>query len=735
MEKQILDFLAKNPKHAWSPRDVGRHLKVDAHQRKQLRAILKELAQKGKVLRYRGNRYVSRDQSLTLEGNLKVHYEGYGFVIPDEGHGADVFVPAKYMNYALPGDKVLVTYFEKPEDKRREGRVIQVLEHGRSHWIGVLEQRGRSFYVINHDLVTSIEILIPQNQLHTARVGQMVAVKATQYPGPKRVMMGEVDEILGSPHDEEAETASILVKHEIPRSFPRQVLQEADRVSDEIPDEEIKRRVDLRALPIFTIDGITARDFDDAVYVEKKGENYHLYVSIADVAHYVLSGSVIDKEALSRGTSAYFPDFAIPMLPEKLSNNMCSLKPGQPRLTLTCEIKFDSQGKPLDAWYYESVIQSAKRGIYEDVQAFFDGTSFSVDDYDPALRRNLQSMKKLADILLTCRTKRGVLDFDFPEAEIVYDKEGSISAIKKAERFYSHRLIEEFMISANVAVAEVFSRLHLPCLYRVHDQPDHGKVDEFLSTVRHLGVKLPQSSLKGPKDFAKLLDIVEDHPMEPLIHQMLLRSMKIALYDPDNRGHFGLNLRHYCHFTSPIRRFPDLVVHRQLKHLIRTSHTKKLHLDFTLKKKSAVKHEKENIYSIGAGLGSRGSLQSFYSEGDVGYFGEVASNRERKAMDAEREMIRLKKALFMQDHIGNKFYGTIKRIAKFGMFVELEPYYVDGLLHVSELLDDYYKYDDKRIRFKGRRNRKKIYQVGDKLWVRVKDISVEERQIKLEMVY
>lgn len=734
MEKQILEFLAKNPKHAWSPREVGRHLKVATNERRELRATLKALAEKGRVFRYRGNRYVSRDKSLMVEGNLKVHFEGYGFVISENPQEPDVFIPAKYMNYALPGDRVLVTYHEKKEDKRREGRIIQILGHGRTHWIGVLEQRGRSFYVMNHELVTSIEILIPRTHLNFARIGQTVAVKASQYPGPNRPMLGEVVEVLGSPHDEKTETAAILVRHNIPRSFPQNVQQEVDRIEDKILDEEIERRVDLRHLPIFTIDGIDARDFDDAVYVEKKGSYFHLYVSIADVAHYLLSGSTVDKEAIARATSVYFPDFVVPMLPEKLSNNLCSLKPGQDRLTLTCEIKFDSTGKPLEAWYYESVIRSIKRGIYEEVQAFFDGASFSVDDYKPELQKNLRAMKNLADILLKSRERRGVLDFDLPEAQVIYNNEGQISAIKKTERFFSHRLIEEFMIAANIAVAEVFSRLHLPCLYRIHDQPDSVKVAEFLTIVRHLGVKLPKPSLKKPKDFAHLLDVVRPHPMEPLIHQMLLRAMKIAIYDPDNRGHFGLNLKNYCHFTSPIRRYPDLVVHRQLKNLIRTSHAKKLHLDFTLKKKPASKHKKTDIFSIRPGLGSRGSLKSFYSPDDMDYLGEVSSKREREAVEAEREMMHLKRALFMQDHIGNKFFGTVRRIAKFGMFVELEPYYVEGLLHVSELVDDYYRYDDKRIRFVARRNRKKTFKVGDKIWVRVKDVSVDERKVSLEMV-
>lgn len=698
--------------------------------------MLKRMAQTGEVLRYRGNKYVSRDKSLTIEGVLKVHYEGYGFLICDDRAETDVFIPARFMNYALSGDRVLATFHENKEDGRREGKVLQILDHGRTHWIGYLEQRGRSFYVLNHELVTTIEILIPRNQLKDARVGQTVAVNVTQYHGPGRPMMGEIVEVLGTPRDEKTETTAILIKHDIKRSFPGKILEEVNRIEEEIPSEEIERRVDLRHLSILTIDGIKACDFDDAVCVQKKGRFYHLYVSIADVAHYVLSGSPIDKEALSRGTSVYFPDFAIPMLPEKLSNNLCSLKPGQDRLTLTCEIKFDPEGKALEAWYYESVIKSPKRGIYDDVQTLYDGVDFAKEAYEAEVLKNLFEMKKLAELLLKNRAKRGSLDFDLPEAEVIYNKEGKITAITKAERFFSHRLIEEFMIVANVCVAELFSRLHFPFLYRIHDHPEPRNLVEFLTFLRHLGIKPPKSSIKQPKDLARLLNTIQAHPMEPLIHQVLLRSMKLALYDPDNRGHFGLNLKHYCHFTSPIRRYPDLVVHRQIKYLLRTARTKKIHLDL-LQKKSDKKtggRKKEDVFTVSTSMASRGPLKSFYSHQDVDYFGEVSSKRERKATEAEREMIHLKRALFMQDHLGEKFYGTIRRIAKFGMFVELEPYYIEGLLHVSELTDDYYRFDEKRIRFVGKGRRRKIYQVGDKIWVRVQDVSVEKRSVSLELV-
>lgn len=680
-----------------------------------MRNRLKRLSQEGKIIPQRGGRYGSLTNVPTVSGTLKAHYEGYGFVISDDPAQTDVFIPAKNMNYALPGDRVVTSVMEGRGDGKREGKILQILERGRTHWIGRFERQGKGFAVINEERQKAVEILIPGRHLKGARPGQMVVVRVTRFPASGRPMMGEVAEVLGSPRDESAETAAILVKHRIRKNFPPKVTEEVQRQPEEISEEELKRRVDLRPLPILTIDGITARDFDDAVFVEKKGLSFHLYVSIADVAHYVASGGTTDHEALERGTSTYFPDFAVPMLPEKLSNGLCSLNPGQDRLTLTAEIRFDETGQAQEAWYYESVIRSQKRGIYEEVQSFFDGASDAVEACPVPLRQSLDEMKKLAELLMVQRGRRGSIDFDLPEADIRYDKEGRISAIVKAERFFSHRLIEEFMISANVAVAELFSRLELPFLYRIHDLPDPAKVGEFLLLAKNLGVRLPSGSFKQAKDFARLLETIKTDPAEPLIHQVLLRSMRIALYSPENRGHFGLNLKTYCHFTSPIRRYPDLVVHRQLKFLLHGSKTGKIHL----------------VFGRGVTL-PPSSLRSFYNHRDVEYFGDQSSKREREAMEAEREMLKLKQALFMQDHVGDKFFGTIRRVAKFGLFVELEPHFVEGLLHVSDLTDDYYRFDDKRLRFVGTGKKRKIYQVGDKIRVTVRDVSVENRQISLE---
>ncbi|MDO8519633.1 MAG: ribonuclease R [Deltaproteobacteria bacterium] len=731
LENQILRFLSQNPSQAWNSRDISKRLRVEAAERKEFRKLLKKMASEGKIVNIRGNRYAVRREKNTVTGTLKVHRDGYGFVIPDKAGEQDIFIPPKYLNFAFGSDKVLAAFIEKKGDKRREGRILQVLSRGKTHWIGDLQKKGRAYYVVAPDLPMGTEIVVPHDNLKGARLGQTVVVQITHYPAHGMPMRGEIAEVIGETGTEESAIASILVRHEIPRSFPRAVLEEATRLPEEISEEDLAYRVDLRDKPILTIDGIKARDFDDAVCVERHGSGFHLYVSIADVAHYVRLGSRIDQEAACRGTSVYFPDFAIPMLPERLSNDLCSLKPGLSRLTLTCEMRFDSTGEMKEAFYYESVINSKKRGVYDDIQSFFDGKSYAEETDSADLKKSLWEMKKLSEILMGVRAKRGSLDFDLPEAEILYDHAGKMTAITVAKRFFSHRLIEEFMVGANIAVASLMAGYQVPALYRVHDSPDPQKLESFLDFVKSVGVKLPGSVFRTPRDFARLLAVVAGHPMESLMHQLLLRSMRLAIYDADNRGHFGLNLKNYSHFTSPIRRYPDLVVHRQLKALLRSvkpgpDGARKIHYLLTSRKQQIEGAPGQKFPAVGVPKG-------IYDLRDVLHLGQACSKREREATEAEREMVDYKRCLFMQDHLRDKFFGTVRRITKFGMFVELEPHYVEGLLRVSELTDDYYVFDEKRFRFVARRQKNKTYKIGDKIWVIVKDVSLENRMVLLAL--
>lgn len=717
MKNEILNFLKSKPKQTFSRQDIARHFDVPASKKSELRILLKEMAQEQLILRYRGSRYGTIEGLNTIKGRLKLHYEGYGFVIPEEAGQTDVFIPAKYRGLALPDDVVLVAPMEPKEGGRREGRILQIVSRGRSQWIGVLEQWGREHVVVCRDFSFDIDILV-EGSLMGAKVEQMVVVAVTQYADDQSPMKGKIVEVLGWEMEEETLEAGIMVKHSIPRVFPQKVLDAAA----ELQEGKLEgHRVDLREKCFVTIDGRYARDFDDAVYIEKNKENFILYVSIADVAHYVEAGSILDVEAYARSTSTYFPDFVVPMLPEKLSNELCSLRPGEDKMTLTCQMEFNDLGEMLSAQYYESCIHSHHRGIYEEVQEFLDKKSQQKLEKD--VSKTLQTLEQLAHLLITQRKLRGGLDFDLPEAEVIYNEEGEITSISKATRVFSHRLIEEMMISANVAVASLFMANHVPAPYRVHDAPDGMKIDEFVTFAKGLGIKIPMTQPRKPKQMAEVLKRLSGHPMEGFLHQMFLRSMKIARYDVENIGHFGLNLENYTHFTSPIRRYPDLLVHRQLKAMIARDAQGMVKYKFN--QKSSAGHKKKDQWK---------GKPKIYSTAELATMANHCSLREQDSTQAEREMLDLKRMVFMQDHLGEVFHGIVKRITKFGVFVELCPYFVDGLLHVRDL-DGYYEFDESQMVLRMSRQRgreEKVIHLGDPMTVKVADLSYEKSQIILE---
>lgn len=727
MKDKIVQLLRRRPKGSLSAREIGKFLQIPAHEKKQLRNKLKDLSDEGLILNVRGKRYgVPSESAKTLTGSIKLHQQGYGFVMPDNKGEKDVFIPARFVGTALPHDHVLISYEEK-SDGRREGKVLDVLKRGRTQWTGILRKRGAGYFVLNQDYDFDLEIDVTNTKLNNAKVGERVLVNVSDYGDSKNLhLKGEIMDVLGAGFDEKSDVLALLYKHNIRQDFPSQVLREVASKPQVVTEDDIAGRVDLRLWPIMTIDGINAKDFDDAITVKADKNGFILYVSIADVAHYVERGSLLDQEALLRGTSVYFPDFCIPMLPEKISNHLCSLKPGEDRLTLTCEIHYTARGVMKDAYYYESVIRSRKRGIYEDIQNFYDGKFMQgeIIDLDSEIKRSLVDMKKLALVLMKKREERGALDFDLPAAEIVYDHKGEMTAIVQSKRFFSHRLIEEFMIAANVAVATLFAENNIPQIYRIHDRPDPQKVLDFVHFCKNMGLKISPKELAEPKAVSNFLHSIRKNPMEALMHQMLLRSMKWAKYDSNNVGHYGLSLVNYTHFTSPIRRYPDLLVHRQLKKWINQAPDRKLHFSFSGKKTSARK---------GPG-GAKVNFSTFASEEVLAKLGDQCSRKERDAMEAEREMLDYKRTVFMQQHVDEKFFGTVKRITKFGLFVELEPHYVDGLLSLSELKDDYYEFDEKRLRLVGRRNKNRVYKVGDKLWVKVKEASISQRKIILSLM-
>lgn len=659
-----------------------------------------------------------------LEGVIKVHRDGYGFVIPDKAIGGDVFVPPRFLSGALHNDRVRVSYEEDPRTKKKEGKVTEILSRGRSRWSGPLEKRGRLFMVVIGSGENPLSIVVPPDGLSGARVGDLVEVSISKY-AQNSPHAGRITRVLGTPCTESAERMAILLRHDIPEEFPADVLREADQ----LPAFEWNgdsRRTDLTHLPFLTIDGAKARDFDDACCVTTNSDGTtDLYVAIADVAHYVCEGSRLDREALARGTSVYFPDSVVPMLPERLSNDLCSLKADEIRPCLVSQMRFEHDGTPKKSFFYEAAIRSVKRGIYEEVQTFFDGGGGGITS--PQLKTSLLEMKKLAEALIVQRAERGSLDFDLPDTEILLSEAGEILSIEKVLRVFSHRLIEECMIAANVAVASLFSLLKLPLLYRVHESPDPAKIIDFVNFLSRLGHKGGKGERSDPRNLSRLLAQFEGHPLETFLHQLLLRSLKWALYSPNNKGHFGLNLKRYAHFTSPIRRYPDLIVHRHLKALLAHSHDHRITLDFETSKKTDPWLPMATSFR-----GGRQGIPGLNGAQKLEGIGGQASHRERESMEAEREVVALKKMLFMQNRLGDRFEGVIRKITRFGLFLELTPYDIEGLLLLSEMTDDYYLFDEKNMRLVGRKKKGKSFRPGDTIAVTVSDISWERRTILLK---
>lgn len=710
MNNSILNFLRRFPHQHYNARQIAHHLKLDSSQYKSLRTELKALVREGKIILHPDERYSCRDVNKILKGTLKLHSEGYGFLLPESKKKADVFIPKRYTNYAMSGDLVLVESTRSPKDGRYEGRVVQILKRASQMIVGTVQKKGRHHYVSCREQGDEFLVYVPQKHLNKAAENDLVAVNLVQYPGPGVTAVGEVSQILGGGESLEGLVEGILLQKDIRRSFPQVVMKEVEGFSDDIlASVDFKKRYDLRDLPFMTIDGITAKDFDDAVCCVRKGQATILYVSIADVADYVKKDSDLDQEAYRRSTSVYLPNECIPMLPERLSNDLCSLNPHIPRLTLTAEIHFNTNGEFLRAHFYESVIKSHKRATYEEVQAYFDDGSDGA--FDPELEKSLTLMKSLAHQLMDQAKARGILGFDLPEAEVIFDAHGKIQNIQKAQRFFSHKLIEVFMIAANVAVAQYFTVMGLPLVYRVHDKPDDMKIQNFFEVVNNLGLS---RQLQGfhPGDFFESL---KGHPKETFLQTVFLRSLKQAIYDSQNIGHYGLALEDYAHFTSPIRRYPDLLVHRQIKALSQKDPEGLL----TLKKahlKSSAKNAKQKLpYDFMA----------------LRTMAQHCSRRERDAVEVEREVLSLRQAQFMKDHVHEKFFGRVNRIAKFGVFIELEPYFVEALLPLKSLQDDYYQFDDKRLVLVGRRTKQTI-KMGDRLWVIVVDADMEKGEIILE---
>jgi ribonuclease R len=671
----------------------------------ELKSLVDSLVKNGEILRLRGNRYTlpGAENSGSVRGTISIHRDGFGFVKPESG-GDDIFIPGKNINNALHGDTVSVRA-EKSRSQRgkQEGRVLAILVRANSRIVGRLQQSRRGATLVPEELRIGTFFNVPANAVNGAVDGQQVVIEVTAWPAGSRPPEGKVIEILGWPDDPDVEVQTVIRKFDLPHEFEPETVAEAQAVPAQVSKDDLKDRVDLRKLPTVTIDGETAKDFDDAVSIRKEGDQYRLWVSIADVSQYVKPGTALDREAYLRGTSVYFPDRCIPMLPERLSNGICSLNPHLDRLTMTAEMLFDGQGRMLDSSFYSSVIKSTARLTYTIVkEVILEADNKGLGDQQQLAPMLLQ-MKELALILQAMRRQRGSIDFDLPEPEIILGLTGQTEAIIKSERNLAHQLIEEFMLAANEAVALFVTAQELPFIYRIHEPPDPTKLAAFRDFILPFGFRL---EIKGqqvePSAMQQLISDAEGKPEERLVNYGLLRCMKQARYAAENLKHFGLASSCYTHFTSPIRRYPDLIVHRLLKLALARK-------EGALDKKG--QRELERISSI------------------LSEAAEHTSTRERVAMEAERDIVALKKLQFMQDKIGQDFDGFIAGVTGFGCFVELSEIFVEGLVHISTLLDDLYSFDEANHALVGRRSGK-VLRIGDSVRVRVVAVNPQARRIE-----
>jgi ribonuclease R len=604
------------------------------------------------------------------------------------------------MRRVMHGDRVMVRV-DRKQRGGSEAHIAQVVERAQKRLIGTYDEFDGKGYLIPMDRRVATAIPLTRAAANTEK-GQVIAVEISKYGSALSPPQGELLQVMGSPDDPEVHAQSVIFRYGLTTKFPEAVHREIAASSFAIGAEEVARRADLRELPIVTIDGETARDFDDAVFVRRQGDHYELFVAIADVAHYVRPDSPLDQEAYSRATSVYFPDRAISMLPEALSNGICSLNPDEDRLTKTACMKINLHGEVIGSRFFDSVIRSHARMTYTEVRKILVDKDSECTSRYADLVEQFKLMEKIALLLYEQRRNRGNLDFDLPEAEIILDLQGMPENIVRAERNIAHRIIEEFMIAANEAVARHLRDHDLPLLYRVHEGPDQEALEAIAPFLLSLGYRLPLKKEKiAPLEIQSLLESARGKPEERLLNRVLLRSMKQAIYQPENIGHFGLASSCYTHFTSPIRRYPDLIVHRMLDNAL-----------------------------VGEKLkpNQREDLLRYLQEA-----GKHTSERERHAMDAEREMLDLKKAQFMMNKMGDEFTGFINSLASFGFFVELDDYFIEGLVKLSSLTDDEYDYYEKEYVIKGRRRGKK-YRLGDIVRVKVARINAFRSEIDFELV-
>ncbi len=691
----VLELL-KRENHPLVLRDLVRRLDLTHEEKRSLKALLKEMIFEGQISRMKGRRYGLPSKVNVVAGRLQCHPDGYGFVILEEAGQPDIFVRPTGLREAMHGDKVAVRveHLRKRRGKLSEGRIVRILERGTNRIVGRFIPSNGFGRVVPNDDRYLFDVIIRKDQAVKAKQDQVVVAEITQYPTIAKNPEGKITRILGYPGDPDVLPGIVIQKYDLPDGFPQPALREAKALFRMVRDEETVGRADLRGKATVTIDGENAKDFDDAVSIEETDGGYTLWVSISDVGHYVKPGTHLDREAYRRGTSVYFPDRVIPMFPHELSNGICCLHPHMDRLTLTTALRFDKEGNLAICDVFKSVITSDARLTYRTVKRILVDRDTEEIERHEELTPSLEAMGRLCRLLMEKRRKRGSLDFDLPEPEIILNLQGEAQEIIKTERNFAHQIIEEFMIAANEAIAVKLTQARYPFLYRVHEEPDIDKIRDFRRFVALLGYRLEKRRRHGPQEFQHLLEEVRGKPEERLVNTALLRSMKQAHYSDKNLSHYGLALNCYTHFTSPIRRYPDLLVHRQLRKMI---------------------EEKE------------------CSREDFSQKAQHLSYRERVGMEAEREILKRYQAKFMAERVGQEFDGFISGVTSFGFFVELQELFVEGLVPITSLPDDYFLYDEKGYRLIGKHS-KKIFRVGDRVRITVDRADPERQQIDFRLI-
>ncbi len=695
-KKTIYDFICSEFYVPMKLKELAIMLQVPREARADLKKVLEALEADGKIRVTQKGKYV-KGETNTFTGTYQAHPRGFGFVMLQDGT-EDIFISEEDKNGAFHGDSVEVVIKPSSEGKRREGKIMKILSHGTTRLVGYFQRNKNFGFVLPDNSKFVKDVFVPLERSKGAVTGHKVVVELTSYGDENKKPEGKVVEIIGHVNDPGTDIMSIVKGYDLPVEFPQKVLNQAERCGDEIIPADMAGRKDIRSWQTVTIDGEDAKDLDDAISITREGDKYVLGVHIADVTNYVQEQSALDREAYNRGTSVYLVDRVIPMLPHALSNGICSLNAGVDRLALSCIMTVNAKGEIVDHEIAESVICVNERMSYTSVKKILEDH----DEEECAKYRELvpmfELMEELARILRARRKKRGSIDFDFAETKMVLDKEGKPLEIKPYDRNTATKIIEDFMLAANETVAENYFWQEMPFLYRTHDAPDEEKIKKLATFINNFGHSIHMANNEiRPKEVQKLLAKVEGMPEETMISRLTLRSMKQAKYTPENTGHFGLAAPYYCHFTSPIRRYPDLQIHRIIK---------------------------ENL---------RGRMNDGRREHYDSILQEVAkhsSDMERRAEEAERETVKLKKAEYMEERIGEVFEGVISGITKWGIYVEL-PNTVEGLVHVTNMYDDHYEYYDDRYEMAGEHTGK-VYKLGQRVKVRVLDVDYMQRTVAFE---